>query len=139
MVMIDTISADLMKIVHRPQSFMYILDESDPSWVMRLLLSGFWVKRNPAHILTKHPGKQLTTPDSGKFAIFAGHDVKIEVWMISMDHQLGAILCFSPSSPRRNSMASPCKPCSGTTSSSSMLPSTSSPPTPFLPSHRLCC
>ena len=99
MVMIDTISADLMKIVHRPQSFMYILDESDPSRVMSLLLSGFWVKRNPAHILTKHPGKQLTTPDSGKFAIFARHDVKIEVWVISMDHQLGAILCFSQAHP----------------------------------------
>ena len=35
------ISSDL-RVLHRPQSFIYILDGSDKSWVMRLLPSGFW-------------------------------------------------------------------------------------------------
>ena len=42
--------------------------------------------------------------------------------MLFIDHQLWAILDFSLCLPRRNSMASPCSPCSGTTSNSSMLP-----------------
>ena len=36
--------------LHRPQNFLYILDRSDPSWMIGLLLCGFfWVQRNTPH------------------------------------------------------------------------------------------